>query len=115
MASLLRTSAATWVAYGETAAQVRLDRWTFAINDNGDVLIRGQPLPPIPGDRLVEVEGIVVPAGWTWSPALAASVLRQVCGLETGELALLHPDGGWERVSASCFVRASHSAIRQTV
>jgi hypothetical protein len=112
--NVLLTSLAGWVSYGEEAPQVRLERWAFAVSDDGRAVVRGQPLPPLPGERFVEQEGVAVPAGWAWDPPVEAAVLRAVLGLEAGDLALLHPDGTWDRVAAGNFTRASRSAIRQS-
>ena len=113
-ASLLLTPFDLWVAYATEAPQVRLDRWRFAVAADGRVAVHGQPLPPLPGQRWVEREGIAVPAGWTWTPALEAGLLRQVFGLAEGDVALWHADGAWELIAADKFVRATRAAVRAT-
>jgi hypothetical protein len=110
----LRTSLAAWTAYAVTAPLVRLAKWTFVADRRGDVLIRGAPLPPLPGMRLVERDGIVVPVGWEWTPALAPDVLRQVFSLGKGDALLWTPDGESERIRADDHVQASRSAARFT-
>ena len=89
----LLTTIDRWRAYAAAAPQVRLERWQFAAADDGRVLVRGRPLPPIPGQGLVESAGVLVPAGWTWSPAVEAEVVRSVWGLESDELLIWHTDG----------------------
>ena len=113
-ANVLLTSLRAWADYGGGAAQVRLERWSFAVSDTGGVAVRGEPLPPLPGQRYVETEGVAVPAGWAWEPAVEAAVLRQLLGLRGSDLALLHPDGSWDHVRGEHFVRASRSAVRLT-
>jgi hypothetical protein len=113
-ANLLRTTLAAWMAYAASAPQVRLKRWTFAVSADRFGLIQGLPLPPLPGLRYAITDGVAVPAGWTWRPALDAAVLRQWLGLERGELALLAPDGTCEKLSADAFVAATRSAVRFT-
>ncbi len=124
-ASLLLTRFELWVAYAVGAPQVRLDRWRFAVAADGRVAVHVLPeskqvanrscaLPPLPGQRWVEREGIAVPAGWTWSPALEPGLLRQVFGLAEGDIALWHVDGAWEQISAGEFVRATRAAVRAT-
>ena len=68
-------------------------------------------LPPLPGQRWVEQEGIAVPAGWTWTPAVEAALVRQVFGLAAGDVALWHADGAWERIAGDEFVRATRAAV----
>jgi hypothetical protein len=124
-ATLLVTDLATWAAYATRAPQVRLERWTFAACEDGRVLIRGTPLPPLAGCRCTEVAGVVVPAGWTWTPAVAAPVVRGLLGLSeeaptdmgtrTIDLALcLAEERAWEILPAEAFVRATRSAVRLT-
>ena len=125
-ASLLLTRFDLWAAYALEAPQVRLDRWRFAVAADGRVVVHEQALsrpvanlsyglPPLPGDRWVEQEGIAVPAGWTWTPAVAAALLREVFGLAAGDVALWHVDGVWERIAADEFVRATRAAVRETL
>jgi hypothetical protein len=110
--NVLLTSADAWSRYAVAAPQVRLDRWAFAMDDRGNVLVRGTPLPPLGGVRFVERNGVAAPAGWTWRPAIDASVLQKVLRLADGDLALFHTDGSWDRLAADGFVRATRSAVR---
>ena len=48
--NLLLTSLSLWTSYGVTAPQVRLDRWHFAVSAKEEVIVRGVPLPPLPGN-----------------------------------------------------------------
>jgi hypothetical protein len=112
--TLLLTEFDVWAAYAVEAPQVRLDLWRFALAADGRVAIHGQRLPPLPGQRWVEREGIAVPAGWTWTPAVDARLVRQIFGLSAGDVALWHEDGAWERIAADAFVRATRAAVRET-
>jgi hypothetical protein len=125
-ANLLLTQFSLWAAYAIEAPQVRLDHWRFAVAADGRVAVHDQLqlrqvanlsyiLPPLPGQRWAEREGIAVPAGWTWTPAVEAAILRQVFGLAEGDVALWHADGAWERIAADEFVRATRSAVRETL
>jgi hypothetical protein len=112
--ALLETSLAEWCRYVETAPQWRIDCWTFAATADGQVIVRGLPLPPLPGLQWVVEEGVALPAGYEWSPPVDALTLQQALGLAAGELALLRPDGSWDRVAADDWTRASRSAARAT-
>lgn len=121
--TLLLTNHRDWTAYADHAPQVRLDCWSFAADASGRVLVRGAPLPSLPGVFYVETEGVAVPAGWWWTPAVAASTLRRALGLDvsnasggtTPDLALfLAEDGTWDLVSGDGFVKATRSAARLT-
>lgn len=110
--NLIVTDVATWHDYAISAPQVRLERWSFAMNGAGQVLVRGTPLPPIAGTRFVEASGVAIAAGWTWTPHVAPEVLAEVLELEKGDLALLHSDGQWDLIPSDSFVRATRSAVR---
>ncbi len=111
-ANLLLASMVDWLAYGSSAPQVRLDRWRFAVSADREVLIRGLPLPPIPGKRFVEERGIAVPSGWHWSPDIDAEVLARAFSPAEGTLMLWREEGRIEQIAAEDFVRATRSAIR---
>jgi len=100
-----------WVA---TAPQVRLDPLRMAACRDGRVFVHGQPLPPLRGQRFTLDDGIAVPAGWTWRPAVDAGVLRAACRLDTNDVALMQPQRNWELIKAKHFVRLTRSAVRET-
>ena len=110
--SLLLTTIEQWEACAGDCPQVRLVRWRFAVAGDGRVLVQGQPLPSLAGERLVDHEGIVVPAGWFWSPPVEPAVVRELLRLDAGDLAVWYSDGSWDRIAAGDFVRASRAAIR---
>jgi hypothetical protein len=110
-ANVLLTDLQAWVEYASSAPQVRLSRCRFAASGAAVVVI-GSPLPPLPGTRFCERDGIAVQAGHAWEPALDAAVLRAALRLENGDLALLHADGSCDRIRGSEFVAASRSAVR---
>ena len=109
--NVLLTSRTIWSEYAVTAPQVRLDRWRFALAADGRAVIRGTPLPPIVGARFVERNGIVVLAGWTWSPPVDAAVVRDLFGLGTEDI-LLWSSEACEIVRGEQFVAASRSGVR---
>jgi hypothetical protein len=112
---LLVTTLDAWLAWADHAPRVRLDPLRFAADGEGRVAIHGCPLPPLSGERFTFADGIAVPAGWTWTPAVDADTLRDACGLGPGDVALLSPQGSWELIKSDQFVRASRSAVRATV
>ena len=112
--NVIVTNVRDWSVYGADAPQVRLDRWHFAAAGDGRVVVRGVPLPPLPGEHFVEERGIGIPAGWKCCPDVPTEVLRAVFQVDNQDLVLLCPDNTHERIRGSCFVRASRSAIRQT-
>jgi len=117
--ALLEVSLEIFADYIETAPQWRIQRWQLALArettaaQKKTVLVRGLPLPPIPGLFWTEQEGICVPAGYAWEPAVNAAVAGQLLGLAPQQLALLDPRGTHEVILPDYWVRASRSAVRQ--
>lgn len=115
--ALLETSLASLSRYVDSAPLWRIQRWQLALA-HGDkpqqtVLVRGLPLPPLPGQVWTEDAGICVPAGYAWEPAVDAAVVGQLLSLAPQQIALLYPDGTHEVVLPEHWVRGSRSAVRQ--
>lgn len=110
--NVLLTSLESWESYALKAPQIRLERLTFAVGEEGQVIIRGTPLPPCPGVRYVEQSNIAVEAGWKWLPAVSVAVLCEVLNRAEQDLALFHADHTWDLIPADTFVSASRSAVR---
>jgi hypothetical protein len=111
---LLLTTLDEMVGFAATAAQVRLARLQFAANHKGNVLVRGQPLPPVPGRRFVICGGVAVPAGFSWTPHVGEDVLARRFAVSGDALAVWNEDGSISRLHGEQFVPLSRSAIRAT-
>lgn len=111
---LLLTDRESWITWGATAPQARLEQLTFAVSDDERVLVRGRPLPPVRGMQFVELDGVAIPAGCSWQPQVDANTLRDAAGVESDSLLLLHRDGSREVLTMNDFVPARRSAIRAT-
>lgn len=109
--ALLETTLSRLSEHCTVAPQWRIARWSFAAAADGRTFVRGLPLPALPGTQWVETDGICVPAGTAWSPAVEPAVLRQLLRLAPGDIALLRSDGTWDRLAAGDWVRASRSAV----
>jgi hypothetical protein len=112
--NLLLASMREWGRYGVSAPQARLDRWRFALNDQGEAAVHGDPLPPLPGWRFVERGGVAIPVGLRMEPALAVPIVRTALQLDDGDIAILRSDGH-ERIPAWGFVSATRAAIRASL
>jgi hypothetical protein len=111
---LLLTTIDEFTRFAEAAPQVRLDRLQFAANADGSVLVRGLPLPPLPGKRFALHGAVAVPAGYSWHPAVSAEVLASRFGITGDTLILWYDDGTFTRLHSEQFVPASRSALRAT-
>lgn len=112
--NLLLTSFSEWRRYALRAPQVRLQRWSFAVGPGEQAVVRGAPIPPVPGVQYVEQDGIAIAAGWRLQPHVDADVLRTALGLKSGELAVFREDGSWYHLRSEDFVMATRAAVRST-
>jgi hypothetical protein len=111
---LLLTSLDDLIEFAANAAKVRLDRLQFAVNAQGHVLVRGQPLPALPGQRFVLHQGVAVPAGYSWEPAVGTDVLIRCFGVLECALAVWNEDGTLVRLHKEQFVPLTRSALHAT-
>jgi hypothetical protein len=112
--ALLMTSLAEWREFTLNAPDIRLRQLRFAVDEAGNVVIRGKPLPPLPGRQFVLNVNIAVQAGFAWEPAVSADVLSRRLGVSADALALFHDDGTFSRIEDEQFVPATRSAVRET-
>lgn len=112
--ALLITSLDDWREFALNAPEIRLRQLRFAVDAAGNVVVRGKPLPPVPGRQFVLDGNVAVQAGFTWEPAVSADVLSRRLGLSADALALFHEDGSFSRIEAEQFVPATRSAVRET-
>jgi hypothetical protein len=112
---VLLTTLTDWAEFAGKAGRVRLQRLSFAASPDGKALVRGTPLPPIPGQRFVLHGGLAVPAGFTWQPAVSAGVVVHLFNVAPDALVLWLPDGTIMRLHTEQFVPATWSAVRATL
>jgi hypothetical protein len=111
---LLLTSLKELARFATAAPQVRLARLDFAANPSGSALVRGKPLPPMPGERFVVYGGVAVPAGFSWKPEVGADVLARRLGASSDALVVWNADDSITRLHSEQFVPLSRSALRMT-
>lgn len=115
-ADILEVDLATWARFVRSAPWVRLSRWEFAASASGRVLVRGLPLPALPGRRYWQAEGLLISVGYRWFPAVAANVVRRILRLSPEEWALWSAESArWERIPAEAFVPVRRENVHQTV
>ena len=102
------------VRFASMAARVRLERLHFAANENGQVLVRGRPLPSVPGRRFVLHAGVAVPAGFSWEPRVSSAVLARRFAVSDDALVVWNEDESVTRLHSEQFVPLSRSALRAT-
>ncbi len=102
-------------AWVDAAPEVRIKALKFAAEEDGEVLVMGEPLPTIPGRALWECEGLLLPAGYKLEYAMFARTIRQQLDPEGMDWLVFQADGGWERVPKANLIPATRSGIRQTM
>ena len=111
--NVLRVALVTLAEWAGRAPEIRLKRLSFACGYDGDAIIRGAPVPSLPGTRFFEQNGVAAPLGQTWDPPVSPNVLAQAMDLAPGDLGLLR-EGGWERIEAANFVPLTRASVRLT-
>lgn len=111
--NVLLVSLALLVKWVGSTAEIRFENLRFAAGYDGTAVIRGTPIPSLPGARFVEVDGVAAPLGQTWDPPVPATIVARAMLLSPGDLALFRGDD-WERIEAANFVPVSRAAVRLT-
>ena len=113
-ADLLLTTFDEFRRFATKAAQVRLERLRFAATEDGRVLVHGTPLPPLPGQRFVLRQGLAVPAGFAWQPAVSAEVVIRRFGVAGDALVLWNADDTITRLHTEQLIPVTRGAVRAT-
>jgi len=101
--------------FAATAAKVRLDRLQFAASPSGEALVRGSPLPPLPGRRFVLRGRVATPSGFSWQPAVGVDALEQAFGVSGDTLLVWTEDGTVTSLRGEQFVPLTRGALAATV
>ena len=112
-AALLTTWAA-WQAYAERAPEVRLHRLRFAASGEGQALLVGAPLPPLPGHEYWQRGPLLLPAGLDVETPLLAELFVAKIQPPTHGLVLFTEPGDWSILPSDYLVPATRSAVRRT-
>ena len=100
-----------WLSWAVSAPLIRLNQLRYAISGRGDALILGRPVPPVRGQLLVETDGVVIPVGAKWDPAVPPRVVRRVLAASDGMVVLWDIDGA-RLLSEELFVPATRASAR---
>ena len=103
-----------WQEYALATSNIRLKPLTFAVSEQGEVVVYGKPLPPLPGQLFWQTEQILLPAGWAFEYPLIAEILTSTYLKKKNKLLLYQPERLAELPARESFIQASRSAIRKT-
>ncbi|MGI4867421.1 MAG: hypothetical protein ACRYFZ_26110 [Janthinobacterium lividum] len=110
----LLTTLAAWLAYAETAPEIRLRGLRFAVSAEARVLLLGTPLPPLAGQEHWLTEGLLLPAGFDFEAPFLAPLLARQLNAAGEDLVLFAADGSWERVPQAHLLPVTRGAVRRT-
>jgi len=110
----LITTLDIWKAYAETAPAVRLQAIQFAVSENGEVLIIGNPLPPLPGKEYWIDQGVLLPCGFEFEIPLAATFVNSRMNENNYAVIVFDTAGNWQQIDKAFFVQGKRSAVRLT-
>jgi hypothetical protein len=110
----LLTTLDAWLAYAESAPEIRLRGLRFAVSAEARVLLLGTPLPPIAGQEQWLTEGLLLPAGFDFEAPFLAPLLARQLNIAGEDLLLFAADGSWERVPQAQLLPATRGAVRRT-
>lgn len=109
----LLTTLSYWKAYAGTAPDSRLQYLRFAVSEEGETLVVGQPLPTLPGRAFWAQDNCLLPAGFDFDPPLFGELIREQ--LPEGTWQLFDTDGTRQTIFLADLQQATRSAVRLTL
>lgn len=113
-ANALLVQTETWATWAVQAPATRLKSLKFAASDKNRTLILGLPLPPLAGQRMLAKDGIVTPAGMTWSPHVSSTTVREILGIGS-ETRILWETSAVHILPDELFVPASRASAQTLI
>jgi hypothetical protein len=96
-----------WKTYVETAPAIRLQQLRFAVSDVKEVLVTGNPVPALKGQRYWRNRNLLLPAGFDFDPPVLADLLPA-----SGDFILFDEQGNRETIPAVAFAAAKRTTVR---
>ena len=109
----LQTNFAAWKKYVDGAPQIRLQKLKFVVSTAQEVLIIGDPLPPIPGKTFWLNGNLLVPAGYNFDPPFLGNLLNQKLKPIILSYILFNESGRQNTIAIDLFKPADRAVIRQ--
>ena len=103
-----------WENYVNSASEIRLNNLIFSVSETKQVIIIGDPLPPIPGEEYWIQENILLPCGYSFEMPIIADLISDKLNPEKSALLLFEINGEWEKIFLENLVPATRSAVRLT-
>ena len=113
-ATAILTSISTLLQYITAAPQVRFHHLHFAVAEQGETLIIGHPLPPLPGMGYSLKDDMLVPVGYDLFPPVIRSLVNERFNGDKQVYLLFYPDGSYTKIPLSALIPVTRSAVRLT-
>jgi hypothetical protein len=104
----------TWKYYSETAPSVRLSCLRFAVSEKNEVLIIGNPLPPIPGIEYWKINNVLLPCGYDFEFRMGGIFISEKLNASNDSFLLFDKEGRIQLINKTLFVPGKRSAARLT-
>lgn len=101
-------------AYIETAPSIRLQNLKWAVLENNEVFILGQPLLPITGNVFWQRADFIIPVGFDFELSLLVNTLNNVLNTGRKSLIIWNKDSSYFKIGHTDLQRLSLSSFRQT-
>ncbi|HLK27047.1 MAG TPA: hypothetical protein VKT28_00595 [Puia sp.] len=100
--------------YAETSSAIRLQTLKFAASEKNQVLIIGNPLPPIPGTEYWQAYDMLIPCGYNFEIPFMSKAINDKINEKKDSVILFDVHGNYQKIDKNFFVQATRSAIRST-
>jgi len=111
-ASALQTSFEEWKAFVNDAPLIRLQQLQFAVSLTREVIVIGNPLPPIPGKVYWIDKNLLIPLGFDFDPPFLAGLIGNKAAAEIQEYILFKENGTQRSIPSDIFKPAERAVVR---
>lgn len=108
----LQTSLLVWRSFVDRAPLVRLQQLRFAVSTDEQVMVVGDPLPPVPGKGYWRNGNLLIPVGFDFDPPLLADLLMRRWDTKQGFF-VFNENGQWTNIPAYSLHDAGRALVRQ--
>jgi hypothetical protein len=111
-AEVLRISIDALKTYCETAPEARLQKLHYAVANDGECLVMGEPLLPLPGRTYWRRGPLLLPAGFDFDPPTIGGLVEQEMAVGKPASYLFEVNGTWECIPSECWQKLSRIGVR---
>lgn len=103
-----------WAHWIETAPDIRCENLHYAVSENGEVLVVGGPLPPLPGQEYWAEETVFLPLGFDLELPAMRLLLKNKYNAGEQAILLFYEDGSFQKIEKEQFKPATRASVRRT-